>query len=276
MRFTTFRRAKRARLTVLITSAAALLVGALIAAGPAGAATPQPVPDPGITEASTHSAPKSMTGQLAQTDPSVLNLTGTKTVPVMVKLDYDALSSYQGTIAGYAATSPQVTGHRLNPKSAASQKYLGYVRGMENTFTSALRAAVPDATVGNSYQGVYGGVAVRVPADQVSQLLALPGVVAVQADTLHKLNVDPVNDDDASLNGTNAAYEALGSSETAGKGVIVAHIDTGVWPEHPSFAARSDRTPLPRTADAHPRACNFGTIPLTDVPFVCNDKLIEG
>jgi subtilisin family serine protease len=130
--------------------------------------------------------------------------------------------------------------------------------------------------VGNRYEGVYGGVAVRVPANQVSELLALPGVAAVQADTLHKLNADPVNDDDASFIGANAAYDALGSSETAGKGVIIADVDTGVWPEHPSFAARSDLTAPPATADGHARACNFGTNPLTGTPFVCNDKLIEG
>jgi subtilisin family serine protease len=276
MRFARFRRAKRTRLTVLITSAAALLVGTVIAAGPAAAAPPRPVPASGITEASTYTAPKSITGQLAETDPSVLKQSGTKDVPVMVKLDYDALGSYQGNIAGYAATSPQVTGHPLNPNSAASKKYLGYVRGVENKFTSALRSAVPAANVGDTYEGIYGGVALRVPANQVSKLLSLPGVAAVQADTLHKLNVDPVNDDDASFIGANTAYEALGSSQTAGKGVIIADIDTGVWPEHPSFAARSDLTPPPATADGHARACNFGTNPLTGSAFVCNDKLIEG
>jgi hypothetical protein len=253
MRFTAFWGAKRTRLAVFITSATVLIVGTLSAAGPA-AATPQPVPAPGVTEANTYTAPKSVSGQLAQTDQELLAQTGTKAVPVMVKLDYDALSSYLGDVAGYAATSPQVTGQPLNPKSLASAMYLGYVHGVENRFTSALHTAVPDATVGNAYEGVYGGVAVRVPADQVSKLLSLPGVAAVQADTLHKLNVDPVNDDDASYIGANAAYNALGSSETAGKGVIIADVDTGVWPEHPSFAARSDLTAPPPTADGHPRA----------------------
>lgn len=276
MRFTALRHAMRTRPVVLITSAATLVVGTLFAAGPAAAATPRPVPSAGITQGSTYTAPKSMTGQLARTDPSVLKLTGTRTVPVMVKLDYDALGSYRGDVAGYAATSPQVTGHPLDPKSAASTKYLGYVHGVENKFDSALHSAVPAATVGDSYEGVYGGVAVRVPANQVSKLLSLPGVAAVQADTLHQLNADPVSDDDASFIGANAAYNALGSSETAGKGVIVADVDTGVWPEHPSFAARSDLTAPPPTADGHARACNFGTNPLTGVPFACNDKLIEG
>jgi subtilisin family serine protease len=203
-------------------------------------------------------------------------LSGSKLTPIMVKLDYDALASYGGNIAGYAATSPRVTHAKLNPDSAASQKYLGYVRGVENKFTSALRSAIPDAKLGQTYRGVYGGITVRVPANEVSKLLALPGVAAVQADTLEHPSATPVSDDDASFIGGNAAYNALGSSSTAGKGVIIADIDTGVWPEHPSFANRSDLSPPPPTSDGHPRACNFGTDPLTGVPFACNDKLIEG
>jgi subtilisin family serine protease len=251
-------------------------VGSLLAAGPASAATPQPAPSSGLSVAGTSTAIKSITGRLAQSDPAVLKLTGTKPVNLMVKLDYDSLSSYLGGIPGYAATSPQVTGHQLNPKSAASTKYLGYIHGVESRFTSALKSAVPSAAVGDSYEGVYGGVAVQVPADQASKLLSLPGVAAVQADTLHKPDVAQVADDDASFIGANAAYSALGSSATAGKGVIIADVDTGVWPEHPSFANRADLTAPPATADGHPRACNFGTNPLTGVAFACNDKLIEG
>jgi hypothetical protein len=72
----------------------------------------------------------------------------------MVKLDYDALASYTGYLKGYAATSPQVTNHPLNPKSAASKAYLGYVNGVQNSFVNALHSAVPAAKVGTVYQGV--------------------------------------------------------------------------------------------------------------------------
>lgn len=270
-------RARLFRRAAVLISLAALLIGVLSAAGQAATATPKLTPSAaGLGEVSSFTALKSITGRLAKTDPSVLDLAGSKSTPVMVKLDYDALASYQGNIAGYAATSPHVTHRPLNPNSAASKKYLGYIRGMENTFTSALSSAVPGATVTQRYRGVYGGLAVRLPADDVSKLLALPGVAAVQADTLHHVDSTPVNDDDASFIGANAAYDALGSSTTAGKGVVIADIDTGVWPEHPSFANRSDLSPPPPTADGHTRACNFGTDPLTGVPFVCNDKLIEG
>lgn len=268
--------AKRARRAAVAISSAALVVVVLSAAGQAGTTPLKPAPSATVDEVSSYAALKSSTGRLAKTDPSVLSLSGSKTTSIMVKLDYDALGSYLGDIPGYPATSPQVTRHPLNPNSAASKKYLGYVQGIEKRFSSALSSAVPGAIISQRYQGVYGGVAVRLPANQVSKLLSLPGVAAVQADALHKLDADPVSDDDASFIGGNAAYNALGSSETAGKNVIIADVDTGVWPEHPSFAARSDLSAPPATQDGHARACNFGTNPLTGAPFVCNDKLIEG
>ena len=271
----TRRTGRRAALALI--GAGALVTGITAATAAAGASGSQPQPTGAQPQqAGTFHAAKSITGRLAQSDPAVLKLTGTKPTSVMVKLDYDALASYTGTISGYPATSPQVTHKALNPKSAASAAYLGYVRGIQNSFTSALHQAVPAAVVGDAYQGVYGGVEVTAPAGQISKLLSLPGVAAVQADSLHKLDATQVTDDDASYIGAQTAYNALGSSATAGKGVIIADVDTGVWPEHPSFANRSDLSAPPPTADGHPRACNFGTDPLTHVAFTCNDKLIEG
>ena len=220
---------------------------------------------------------KSFTGSIAKSDPAVMKLSGTKATPVMVKLDYDALGSYAGDIKGLPATSPQVTGKALDAKSPAAVAYTAHVAGIESKFTSALRAAVPSAKVATSFRTLYGGVAVTVPANKVSSLLSLPGVVAVQADTLNKPDAVTVQDGDAQFIGGQVAYDALGSSSTAGKGVIIADVDTGVWPEHPSFAARPDLpTAIPPTSDGHTRACNFGTNPLTGVPFTCNNKLIEG
>jgi hypothetical protein len=114
----------RTRRLLAVLSSAGLLAGALLAAGPVTAAAPNLVASGGISRTSTYSGFKSTTGRLAKSDPSVLKSTATKTVPVMVKLDFDALASYLGDIPGLAATSPQVTGHPLNPKSAASTKYL--------------------------------------------------------------------------------------------------------------------------------------------------------
>ncbi|MDT4894175.1 MAG: hypothetical protein QOE97_3210 [Pseudonocardiales bacterium] len=270
------RRTRRA-VTLVAVAATTLLTASVVEGASAGAAPAGNLTGTGLSGGTTIEGTKSFTSRLAKSDPAVLTLSGSKPVNVMVKLDYDALGSYTGDIRGYAATSPQVTKKQLNVKSPAAVAYSSYIQGRESAFTSALTSSIPSAGVRATYRTVYGGVAVTVPADKVSALLALPNVAAVQADALHKPNAATVNDDDASFIGGQAAYDALGSSSTAGKGVLVADIDTGVWPEHPSFAARPDlpATPTP-TPDGHPRACNFGQDPQTHITFVCNNKLIEG
>jgi hypothetical protein len=60
--------------------------------------------------------------------------------------------------------------------------------------------------------------------------------------------------------------------------VIVGVIDTGIWPEHPSFADDGTYPDLPITPENTPEnpLCNFGDIThnLYDAPFTCNNKLI--
>ena len=281
MKFDMFRGRARGRLSLALiaTSLVAALIGGTTSSAAAAGGDPSKLKlGAALGAGTTVSAGKAFTSRLAQSDPAVLNLTGTAPTSIMVKLDYDALATYTGDIAGFAATSPQVTKQKLNVSSPASVAYTGHINSVEQRFVAALNSTVPSARVGRSYHSLYGGLAVQVPANKVAALLALPGAVAVQADSLHQVDAaTPVADDDASFIGGNAAYSALGSSATAGQGVIVADVDTGVWPEHPSFAARPDlpSTP-PATADSHPRACNFGSNPQTGTPFACNNKLIEG
>ena len=75
-----------------------------------------------------------------------------------------------------------------------------------------------------------------------------------------------------------AVQEALGGRPDAGSGVIYGNLDTGVWPEHPSFADQGNLGTPPAKTDGTPRACNFGDNPLTPAAdvFACNDKLIGG
>jgi subtilisin family serine protease len=60
--------------------------------------------------------------------------------------------------------------------------------------------------------------------------------------------------------------------------VIVGVLDTGAWPEHPSYVDHGNLPAPPPKADGSPRTCNFGDNPLTPAsdPFVCQDKLISG
>ena len=65
---------------------------------------------------------KAPTSALAKTDRSLLGRTDATPVNVMIKLDYDSIATYGGTVTGLAATSPSVTGKALTGKSPAESR----------------------------------------------------------------------------------------------------------------------------------------------------------
>ncbi|MGW3808494.1 S8 family serine peptidase, partial [Micromonospora sp. NPDC005113] len=263
------------------------LVGALVATGlaadPAAAQTPGALGarTPGaadralsvakvLTPAGRLMSAKSPSSALAETDKKLLARKDTKPVQVAIKLDYDSVATYQGGIAGLPATSPSVRGRPLSERPAVAAKYEAHVASQEAAFVSALRAAVPSAQVSARLRTVYGGVAATIPANTVETVLGIDGVVAVQDNDLRQALTDSSSD---FLNAP-PVYDALGTTKNAGEGVILGSLDTGVWPEHPSFA---DLGNLP-SPGGPTRRCDFGDNPLTpeaDV-FRCNNKLIGG
>ena len=222
------------------------------------------------TLTATTRADKSPTAGLARTPASLRRATSPKLLPVLIKYDYDALASYTGTVEGYPATSPSVTRRPLGRTAVSGSRYLDYVRDQEATITRRVQAAAPRTEVTRRYRVVYGGVAALLPGSAVRRVLDVPGVVAVQRDAIHR----PLTDSSPRFINATAAYRSLGTTRNAGKGILLGNLDTGVWPEHPSFA---DRGNLP-AYDGPDLPCEFGDNPLTKKrdPFVCNDKLVGG
>lgn len=255
--------------------AVALVPPLVVVASPgAGAAPPAPsftVED--LAPPTRVSAQKSPTSKLAQTDQSLLGRTDSTQIPVVIKLDHDPLATYAGGVAGYAATSPAATGRRL-AASEAEKRYESYLASREDAFVKALAAKVPGAAVKQRLRTVYGGVSATVPANKVGDVLKVPGVAAVQKDDLRQ----PLTDSSAAFIGATSLYPQLGGDKNAGKGTTVGVIDTGAWPEHPSFADQGNLGAPPPKADGTPRECDFGDNPQTpeQAVFQCNNKLIGG
>ncbi|HMJ79360.1 MAG TPA: S8 family serine peptidase, partial [Iamia sp.] len=239
--------------------------------------------DPGALEAADDAvtpdgAPiegsKGTSSALAETDPGLLARGDGAIVPVVIKLDYDAIAAYSGGREGLAATSPSVTGDALTGADVTTSPYARQVARDEAAIVAGIRAAVPSAQIGQSLRIVYGGVAARIPANAVEAVLAVDGVVAVQSDAPNQL----LTDSTPSFVGADQVWSQVGGQATAGSGVIFGSLDSGVWPEHPQLADTGVTATPPPKADATPRACQFGDNPLTpavDV-FACNDKLIGG
>jgi len=246
---------------------AALLVGVLIAA--AGSASPSKFKSGApVTVDSTIVAAKSTSGSLAQTDPALLGRTDTTPINVMIKYDYDATASYAGGVFGLAATSPAVTGKKLKDNRDAVKAYEDHTTKVSKGIGADIQKAVPKAKLRRSFQTVYGGVEAQVPANTVADLLKVPGVAAVQQDSLNH----PLDDNTAFLGATNV-WPSLGGSATAGSNVIVGVIDTGIWPEHPMLSPAGVSAPAGGL-----RGCgDFATgsdVAHLGPAFTCNDKLI--
>ena len=195
-------------------------------------------------------------------------------VNVVIKLDYDAVASYAGGRAGLDATSPRVTGKKLTGKSRAEVRYATFIKAEEAAAIKAIKAKVPAAKIGQSLRVVYGGVAATVPANTVKDIVKIAGVVAVQEDALRQ----PLTDASSDFINATALQNSLGGRPNAGAGTIYGNLDSGVWPEHPSFADQGNLSVPPPKGDGTPRTCNFGDNPLTPAsdPFTCTKKLIGG
>jgi subtilisin family serine protease len=191
-------------------------------------------------------------------------------VGIVVRLSEPPVARYAGGTAGLAPTSVERTGGgRLDARSHAVASYRAYLAKRQDAFVAAARAVVPEAKLLHRYQMVLGGVALRVPAGAVRAIGALPGVVAVYPDVLRQLATDR----SPAFIGAKGAWKDLGGQGSAGEGVIVGVLDTGIWPEHPSF---SDPDPAGNAypPPAVPHQCQFdiGANPGPD--FACNKKLI--
>jgi subtilisin family serine protease len=244
-----------------------LLAGQLAFVGSTIAADPSRFTATSLTPDSTYVGTKSASGALAKSDPALLNRSDAARVNVMIKYDLDATASYAGGVAGLAATSPRVTGKSLKANAGAVRAYERYATAQAKSITAAARNAVSGLQVRQTYTTAYGGVAGSIAANKIRQLLATPGVVAVQSDTLEQ-----PQDDNTQFLGATAVWPSLGGATHAGSNVTIAMLDTGVWPEHPMVSATGVSEPAGGL-----KGCEFGdgsdTAHLGQT-FACNNKLI--
>jgi subtilisin family serine protease len=103
------------------------------------------------------------------------------------------------------------------------------VAAEQRRFERALAERVPDAVIRWRYRLVANGFAVHVPATRVPELRRLPGVRDVFASAAYV----PQLDDTPQRIGASALWGP--ALETAGQGIKIGIIDTGVDPRHPFF-----------------------------------------
>ena len=163
----------------------------------------------------------------------------------VVQLKVDPLASYRGGRPGLPATSPRVTGRKLDRSAAAVLAYRALIARRQSAALARLGADAPEPLY--SYRWVFAGFAADLTPAQVRTLQAAPEVAHVFPHGLLRPMSLPPAEADALLGGAhgdgasylrlpNGLWQRLGGTDHAGEGVIVGVIDTGITPEHPSFA----------------------------------------
>lgn len=132
--------------------------------------------------------------------------------------------------------------------------------------------AISGAQVVYRYKEVFNGASLILAGDKVDAIASLSGVTGVYLDELLQLDTER----SPAFVGATRLWRQLGGADDAGEGTIVGVLDTGIWPEHPSF---SDPDPSGNPYDpppGGPYGCDFGdtTWNPNDAPFECNNKLI--
>ena len=144
------------------------------------------------------------------------------------------------------------------------------------------QAGVSTARKTTDYSTAVNGFAVATDLSGAQKIARNPGVALVLPDELRQPTANSgATNDKAGVNGLNTFLGLTGKGDAyakgiTGKGVLVGVIDTGIWPEHPSFAPNSTLPAAPSFDASKRSACAFGntTWNPNDIPFTCNNKLV--
>jgi hypothetical protein len=140
--------------------------------------------------------------------------------------------AYEGGTKGLKATAPKA-GQKVDPLGSDVVAYTGYLNGKHDV---ALKAAGGKKLYDYVYS--YNGYAATMTAAQANKAALQPGVLAVSADEQHTIDTSSTPAF-LGLSDPGGLWSQLGGVGSAGDGVIIGVIDTGIWPESLSF---SDRT----------------------------------
>jgi subtilisin family serine protease len=145
-------------------------------------------------------------------------------------------------------------------KAKGSALVRSHDRALEAVGESAA-AKVYDYTVS------LNGFAVALTDAEATEMASVRGVAMVLPDVMRYPQTD-ASPDFLGLTAPGGPWDA----GFDGEGVVVGIVDTGIWPEHPSFADDGSYAPPP----TGPLPCDFGntTANPADAPFTCNNKLI--
>ena len=146
----------------------------------------------------------------------------------IIRMDGDPVVAYDGGVAGIPATKPG-NGQKVNPNDRNVQRYITHLKQEHNR---ALRSVgVRTNAKFYDYFFSYNGFSATLTPAQAAALASVAGVVSVSPEEIRQVETDN-SPDFLGLSGGGGLWGA----GLDGEDVIIGILDTGIWPEHPSFA----------------------------------------
>ncbi|MFB0980541.1 MAG: S8 family serine peptidase [Alteromonadaceae bacterium] len=207
----------------------------------------------------------------------------------IVRLKDMPLATYDGSIAGLAATNPNIAKKelfaklakskmtsqqirnelRLDTKSTDSVQYTNFLESKQADFLTQAKSKLgKNAQVVYQYKNAFNGLALNLTQDEAAKLSSLNSVAFVERERMEQMDTDtgPIHI------GATQVWEGEGpTAVNMGEGVIIGVIDSGVNSDHDSFADVGgdgyDHT-NPWGAGVYVGDC------AGDFASMCNDKLI--
>jgi subtilisin family serine protease len=161
-----------------------------------------------------------------------------------------------------------------DPEDLGRPKVKAKAAGIIKSHEDALEDAGADASDKvQDFTNALNGFSATISHDEALALAAQKSVKLVQPDELRQLQTDS-SGTFLGLTGSGRAW----ASGVTGEGVVVGVIDSGIWPEHPSFADDGSypAPPIPPLDETDVPACDFGNTAHNpdDADFTCNNKLV--
>ena len=218
------------------------------------------------------------TGGAGATNPSSINKVSDATGRqrgasrvYVVRMAGDPVASYNGRIKGYAATRP-AAGEKIDLSRRETQDYRSYLRSKQDAAVSKVNGRKI-----YNYDLVFNGFAAELTDVQAEKLAAMPGVLSVTEDEMRYADTT-TTPTFLGLTDRHGLWSQLDGPRNAGEGIVVGIIDSGIWPENPSFDG-DDRHPRGRGGhhdrhngnDDHGRGHGWGSGHIRGWSGVCED-----
>lgn len=163
------------------------------------------------------------------------------TATYIVQMALDPVVTYDGGVANLAPTAP-TTGQKVDPGAA---KVTSYVEHLKARHDAAL-GRVGRAAKLYDFAYSFDGFAAKLTGDQAGELAAMPDVIAVTKDEMRTVDTSSTPSF-LGLDARGGLWDQLGGPtgtahrESAGDGIVIGTIDSGIWPEMASFSDRDAR-----------------------------------